>query len=419
MDSRVSNIKQMRVNQQRLWKSHVQMAEIGALPLGGSCRLSLSEDDKKGRELFIGWCREAGCDIRIDKMGCIYARRPGKENLRPPAATGSHLDTQPHGGKYDGVYGVLAGLEVIRTLNDHQVETHAPIEVIVWTNEEGVRFSPPLTGSQVFCGRLPLENAHALQTIDGTTVFDDLKSLDYLGEDINGENHPMVCFIETHIEQGPILEKAKQQIGVVTMIQGALASAVRIKGADNHAGTTPLNMRQDALVGAARIVSRLNEIGLENDEATRVTVGRFDVSPNSTSSIPGEVFFHIDLRHPEQATLERLDTQFRAEVSSICSQLGLEFEYETMMGIAPTLFDAQVVEVVNEVTKTLGYPHRRMISGAGHDAMNTAVVAPTAMIFVPCEGGISHNEAEAAKPEDLAAGANVLLHSLIEFSGIV
>lgn len=414
----MSSLNQMRINQQRLWDSHVQMAEIGALPLGGSCRLSLSKDDKKGRDLFVKWCREAGCDIRVDQMGCIYARRPGRDNALPPAATGSHLDTQPHGGKYDGIYGVLAGLEVIRTLNDHNIETEAPVEVVVWTNEEGVRFSPPLTGSQVFCGRIPLERAHALETIDGSTVRDDLKKIGYLGEDINGQNYPMACFIETHIEQGPILEQANQQIGVVTMIQGATASTVRVKGVDNHAGTTPLSMRQDALVGAARMVSRLNEIGLENDEATRVTVGRFDVYPNSTSSIPGEVFFHIDLRHPEQATLDRLDAQFRKEVSDIAGELNLEVAYEPMMAIAPTPFDEKVVGVVNQVTEMLGYPYRRMISGAGHDAMNMAVVAPTAMIFVPCEGGISHNEAEAAKPEDLAAGANVLLHALMKYSGI-
>jgi len=411
-------VNNIRINKERLWNSHVQMAAIGALPLGGSCRLALSDEDKQGRDLFVQWCKDAGCDVRCDNFGNIYVTRPGRDRTLPPAATGSHLDTQPHGGKYDGIYGVLAGLEVIRTLNDHNVETEAPLEVIVWTNEEGVRFSPPLTGSQVFCGRLPLDIAHALETIDGTTVLDDLEAIGYLGEEINAQNHPMACFIECHIEQGPILEEADQQIGVVTMIQGAIASTVRVTGVDNHAGTTPLTMRQDALLGAARMVSRLNEIGLENDEATRVTVGRFDVSPNSTSSIPGEVFFHIDLRHPEQATLDRLDDQFREEISSIAEELNLKIAHEPMLAIAPTHFDEDVVATVEAATKSLGYAYRRMISGAGHDAMNTAVVAPTAMIFVPCENGISHNEAEAAKLEDLAAGTNVLLHSLVKYCGL-
>jgi len=397
----------------------MQMAKIGGLPNGGSCRLSLSEDDKLGRDLFVSWCKDAGCDVRIDRIGNVFARRAGRDNSLPPASTGSHLDTQPHGGKFDGIYGVLSGLEVIRTLNDHKIETLAPVEVLVLTNEEGVRFSPPLLGSQVFIGRVPLESAHAIKTSDGTTVLEDLKAIDYLGEDISSDNHPMACFIECHIEQGPILENADQQIGVVTMVQGLVASSVKLKGMDNHAGTTPLTMRKDALVGAAKIVSRLNEIGLANDpERTRVTVGRFDVLPNSTSSIPGEVLFHIDLRHPEQEVLDRLDKQFREEVAAVAEELNLEYQYERMMGIAPTPFNEMVVEVVNENTNKLGYRHRKMISGAGHDAMNMAVVAPTGMIFVPCAGGISHNEAESATPEDLAAGANVLLHSLMRFSDI-
>ena len=354
----------------------------------------------------------------MDKIGNIFATRPGSNGSLAPAATGSHLDTQPHGGKFDGIYGVLAGLEVIRTLNDHDIRTEAPIEVIVWTNEEGARFSPPLTGSQVFVGRIPLEVAHNVETTDGTQVLEDLKNIGYYGEDINEKNHKFRCFIECHIEQGPILENAGNQIGVVTMIQGARASAVRIIGTDNHAGTTPLNMRKDALVCAAKIVARLNEIGLGGDESTRVTVGRFDVTPNSTSSIPGEVFFHIDFRHPEQEVLDRLENQFRDEIEQIATHLNLEYEYESMMSIPPTPFDTEVVDIIEQATIQLDLPHTRMISGAGHDAMNIATVAPTGMIFIPCENGISHNEAESATPEDLGEGANVLLHSLIAFSGV-
>ncbi|MCZ0953635.1 MAG: Zn-dependent hydrolase [Rhodospirillaceae bacterium] len=408
----------IRISRERLWDSHMEMAKIGALPRGGSCRLALDEDDKKGRDLFVSWCRQAGCDVRFDRIGNIYATRSGSDNSLPPAATGSHLDTQPHGGRFDGVYGVLAGLEVIRTLNDHGVETHAPVEVVVWTNEEGARMSPPLLGSQVFVGRVPIEEAHNIRTTDGTRVLADLKAIGYFGEEITSHNHKFACFIECHIEQGPILQESGRQIGAVTMVQGASASRVRVTGLDNHAGTTPLTMRKDALVGAARMVTSLNEIGLSSDEAARVTVGRFDVKPNSTSTIPGEVVFHIDLRHPDRETLIHLDRKFRNAISSIASEHGLTVEHEPIMTVCPVAFDEQVVRVVEDVTRGLGFKYQRMISGAGHDAMYIASVAPTGMIFVPCEDGISHNEAESASPDDLAAGANVLLHALLRFCAV-
>jgi len=395
------------------------MAEIGALPKGGSCRLALSPDDKQGRDLFIGWCRDAGCEVCIDRMGNIFARRRGMSDSLPPVSTGSHLDTQPHGGKFDGIYGVLAGLEVIRTLNDHDIETQTPLEVIVWTNEEGARFSPPLAGSSVFTNRLPLEQAHGSKTIDGTTVLHDLKTIGYYGDDISCDNHDLACFIECHIEQGPVLEQSAQQIGVVTLIQGARAFKVTVTGVDSHAGTAPLELRKDALVGVARMVVRLNEIGLSGDEATRITVGRFEVEPNSTSTIPGSVLFHIDSRHPELATLERLEARFREELGAIAEEAGLDFSIEPFLAIAPTPFDPHIVETIRQVTESLDYPYRKMLSGAGHDAMNMAAVTPSGMIFVPCAGGISHNEAESALPEDLAAGANVLLHSLLKFSSAV
>jgi len=412
-------MNQARINQDRLWDSHMLMAEIGALPNGGSCRLALGPDDKQGRDLFIDWCREAGCEIRIDRMGNIFARRRGMNDSLPPVSTGSHLDTQPHGGKFDGIYGVLAGLEVIRTLNDHDIETQAPLEVIVWTNEEGARFSPPLAGSSVFSQRLPLEQAHGSMTTDGTTVLHDLKAIGYYGDDLSRDNHELACFIECHIEQGPVLERNEQQIGVVTMIQGARAFKVTVTGLDSHAGTTPLELRKDALLGAARMVVRLNEIGLAGDEATRITVGRFEVQPNSTSTIPGSVLFHIDSRHPELATLEKLEVRFREELCAIAEEAGLDVAIEAFLAIPPTPFDPNVIETIQEVTESLDYPYRKMLSGAGHDAMNMAAITPSGMIFVPCAGGISHNEAESASPEDLAAGANVLLHSLLTLSGTV
>ena len=409
-------VSRIQVDQERLWDSHLQMARIGALPNGGCCRLALSEEDKVGRDLFVEWCRDAGCEIRIDQIGNIFARRNGTRSDRLPVATGSHLDTQPHGGKFDGVYGVLAGLEVIRTLNDQRVETSAPIEVIVWTNEEGARFAPPLTGSQVFVGRVPVSEAHSLPTSDGGNVLDDLKNIGYYGEELNSKNHGLACFVECHIEQGPILELENQQIGIVTMIQGLMVTGVRVKGFDNHAGTTPMSMRKDALVGASKMVVKVNEIGQEHDSDTRVTVGRFDVLPNSTSSIPGEVCFHIDLRHPDSAKLKKLENQARHEINQISSESGLEADYEQILDIAPTIFHTNVIRAAASAAQQLGYSCREMISGAGHDAMNVATIAPTAMIFVPCEGGISHNESESATPEDLAAGANVLLHSLVELA---
>lgn len=406
------------VDTERLWNSLMEMGEIGALPNGGCCRTALSNVDKEGRDLFVRWCREAGCEISIDRIGNIFARRPGRDNDLPAAATGSHLDTQPHGGKFDGVYGVLAGLEVVRALNAEGIETRAPIDVIVWTNEEGARFSPPLAGSSIFVGKFDLETIHAASTWDGTTVLDDLESIGYLGTELPGAR-ALDCLVEAHIEQGPILEATGRTIGVVEQIQGIRWFAVQVNGQDSHAGTTPMNLRRDALVGAAAMVTELNQFAENLDQQTRLTVGRFQVSPGSEATIPGEVIFSIDMRHPDAGMLERIDREVKKIIEDAAKRYRLEATVDTTIDAPAVYFSGELVDLIRESAIGLGYEYLDMLSGAGHDAMNLAAVVPTAMIFVPCKDGISHNEAEYAKPEDLASGANTLLYTLVARAGKV
>lgn len=407
----------LSVNEDRLWQSLMDMGQIGALPGGGCCRTALSHDDKRGRDLFVDWCKEAGCTVSIDQAGNIYARRAGREESRVAVATGSHLDTQPHGGKFDGIYGVLAGLEVIRSLNDAGVETTLPVEVIVWTNEEGVRFSPPLAGSSVFAGTCDIETLHNSETTDGTTVLQDLKSTGYLGPEPAGARE-LQCFVEAHIEQGPILEAEEKTIGVVTRIQGIRWLQVTLVGQDAHAGTTPMNRRKDALLGAANMISEINALVVAEDHDARLTVGRLDVEPNSGATVPGRVSFNCDLRHPDIDTLNRLDKQMELAMRDIADAVGLQIAIDRPINIAPLQFSKDLVDSIRESANTLGYANMDMLSGAGHDAMNVASRVPSAMIFVPCKDGISHNEAESATPADLAAGAHTLLHTLIAQAGI-
>jgi N-carbamoyl-L-amino-acid hydrolase len=400
------------VNEDRLWRSLVDMGKVGALPHGGCCRTALSAEDKAGRDLFVSWCREAGCEISFDLVGNVFARRPGRDPARAAVATGSHLDTQPHGGKFDGIYGVLAGLEVVRALNDARVETEAPIEVVVWTNEEGVRFSPPLAGSSAFAGVTDVETIHAAVTLDGTTVLQDLEATGYLGQERPGTRR-FDCFVEAHIEQGPILEAERKTIGVVTRIQGLRWLKVTVTGMDGHAGTTPMNRRRDALLGAAEMVLAINRLAREQDEWARLTNGRFQVEPNSGATIPGRVVFNCDLRHPDAATLQALDDRMQQAMRGIAKSSGLTVEIERVLDKPPVQFDTEMIDTIRETARRLGYASLDMLSGAGHDAMNVARVAPTGMIFVPCKDGLSHNEAESATPEHLAAGAHTLLQTLV------
>ena len=407
---------EIAVNERRLWQTHVDMGQVGALPNGGCCRTALSAADKAGRDLFVRWCREAGCEVAYDVIGNIYARRPGRDPKRAPVGTGSHLDTQPHGGKFDGIYGVLAGLEVVRSLNDARIETEAPIDVVVWTNEEGVRFGPPLAGSSVFAGVVDVATVHAAKTLDGTTVREDLEATGYLGQERPGERK-FDCFVEAHIEQGPILEAEGKTIGVVTRVQGLRWLKVTVTGMDGHAGTTPMDRRRDALQGAAEMVLTVNRIASEADRWARLTNGRFDIEPNSGATIPGRVVFICDLRHPESEVLAALDAKMQASMRAIADRRGLGIEIERVMEKPPVQFDGAIVDAIREAAQSLGFSSLDMLSGAGHDAMNVARVAPTGMIFVPCKDGLSHNEAESAEPGHLAAGANTLLHTLLARTG--
>ncbi|WP_193369287.1 Zn-dependent hydrolase [Pelagibius marinus] len=407
------NPKNLKVNGDRLWDSLMEMAKIGPGVAGGNCRLALSDFDKEGRDLFVRWCQEAGCSIAVDKMGNIFARRPGKNPDLPPVTTGSHLDTQPTGGKFDGVFGVLAGLEVLRTLNDNNIETEAPVEVAVWTNEEGSRFAPAMVASGVFAGVFDLDYGHSRADVDGKTIGEELQRIGYLGDQTPGD-HPIRAFFEAHIEQGPILEAEKKTIGVVTGAQGQRWFEVTLTGAESHAGTTPMNRRRDALVAASRLVTKVNEIALAHPPHAVSTVGMMQVSPNSRNTIPGSVFLTVDLRHPEDETLSAMEAELRAACDEICGPAGISADVDMIWYSPPIVFDKDCVGAVKQAAGDAGYENMEIISGAGHDACYVSRVAPTAMIFVPCEDGVSHNESESATPEDLAAGCNVLLYAMLE-----
>jgi beta-ureidopropionase / N-carbamoyl-L-amino-acid hydrolase len=404
-----------QINSARLWQSLMDLAKIGATPKGGVCRLALSDLDKQGRDLVTGWCKDAGLTLTVDKVGNIFARRAGRDNNLAPVVAGSHIDTQPSGGKFDGNYGVMAALEVVRTLNDKKIETKAPVEVAIWTNEEGSRFQPVMMGSGVFAKIFPLEHALKATDTQGQSVREELKRIGYAGEAPVGERE-LGAYFETHIEQGPILEEQRKTIGVV---QGSLGSRwydVTFLGQDNHAGTTPMNYRKDALLGAAGLVAEVYRIGAATPHG-RGTVGFMQVKPNSRNVVPGEVKMSVDFRHPDAATLDQMDHDLKRACEEICADLGLTHRINEVSYFQPTAFDSALVASVRDYAGKLGYSHMDIISGAGHDAVYVARVNPTAMIFVPCEGGISHNETESATPEDLAAGCNVLLHAMLARAG--
>lgn len=402
----------------RLWQGLMDMARVGATPAGGCCRLALTDEDKAGRDLFVSWCRDAGCRISIDDMGNIFARRPGRQDHRAPVVTGSHLDTQPHGGRFDGVYGVLAGLEVVRTLNDHGIETEAPVDVVVWTNEEGSRFAPAMLASGVFAGLFDRSFAHARCDGSGTTLGEELERTGYLGAESCGERR-LDSYFEAHIEQGPILERERETIGVVLGGQGQRWYEVMLTGRDAHAGSTPLADRRDALVAAAGVILAVRHVARDQAPDGVGTVGRVHVAPNSRNTIPGLVWLTVDLRHPDDGVLAAMDAEFRKRVGEACRSEGVVFEVDEIWHSPPARFDPACIDAVRRAADAFGYAHRDMVSGAGHDACQVCRTTPTAMIFVPCAEGISHNEAESAEPGDLEAGCNVLLHAILERSGAV
>ena len=406
-------LRDLRINGDRLWASLMELAQIGATAKGGVKRLALSDLDKQGRDLVVSWGKQAGMTVTVDKIGNVFMRRAGRNAALPPVMSGSHIDTQPTGGKFDGNYGVLAALEVVRTLNDHQIQTEAPIEVAFWTNEEGSRFVPVMMGSGVFCGAFTLDHAYAAKDIDGKTVADELARIGYLGTEEPGQ-HPMGAYFEAHIEQGPVLEDADKVIGVVPGVLGLSWYDCVVTGMEAHAGPTPMGLRKDALQVATYIMQEVMNIGNRYPPYGRGTVGMVQVFPNSRNVIPGEVKFSIDLRNVSSALLDTMHNEILAFVDSSSQSSGLKISIERVSYFPPCPFHPECVDAVRKATAELGYSTMDVVSGAGHDAIYAARLAPAGMIFVPCKDGISHNEIEDAKSEHLSAGCNVLLHAMLE-----
>ena len=408
----------MRINGDRLWDSLMEMAKIGPGIAGGNNRQTLTDDDAKGRALFQDWCESAGCSMGLDQMGTMFARREGTDPDALPVYVGSHLDTQPTGGKYDGVLGVLAGLEIIRMLNDLNVKTKHPIVVVNWTNEEGTRFAPPMVASGVFAGVHTLDWAYNRTDADGCTLGDELKRIDYVGDEPVGERK-MHAFYELHIEQGPILEAENKDIGVVTHGQGLSWLQVTLTGRESHTGSTPMPMRVNAGLGMARITQLVDEIALSHAPHAVGAIGHCDVYPNSRNIIPGKVVFTVDFRHPDKAVIADMENKMREGAKAIADEIGLGMEIEQVGGFDPVEFDVGCVSKVRAAAERLGYTHKDIVSGAGHDACWINRVAPTSMVMCPCVDGLSHNEAEEITRDWSTAGANVLFHAVVETAEVV
>ena len=405
-----------RIDGRRLWDSLMAMAEIGATAKGGVRRLALSDVDRAGRAQFRQWCEAAGLSVRTDGMGNMFARREGRDPARLPVLFGSHLDSQPTGGKFDGALGVIAGLEVMRTLDDLGVETEAPVELVNWTDEEGARFGKAMMGSGVWAGVFTQAETEALRDSDGMSLG---KALDGIGArgDAAAQVFSADSYFELHIEQGPILEREGKTIGIVTGGQAQVWYDAVVTGQDSHAGTTPPDVRRDALVGAARIIDLVDRTMRARGELGRGTVGQLFVIPNSRNVIPGEVRFSVEFRHPDEAELGRIAATFPSEAGSVARDSGVELVLTERVRIPAQPFDPACVALVREAAARLGYPARDIVSGAGHDAIFVAAAVPSAMIFTPCRDGLSHNEAESIKPEQAEAGCQVLLEAVLARAG--
>ena len=405
----------------RLWATLMDLARIGATDKGGVCRLTLTDLDRQARDRFVRWARELDCELRVDRIGNIFARRPGTDPARRAVATGSHLDTQPTGGRFDGNYGVLAGLEVLRTLKQADIRTRAPLEVCVWTNEEGSRFVPVMMGSGVYAGAFPLELALSATDRDGHSVASALEAIGYAGSApaAVADGAPTFdAYFEAHIEQGPILEAEDVVIGAVTGALGQRWYDLTVIGQEAHAGPTPMNLRRDALLVASRLVCKVNEIARSEAPHGRGTVGSLTVHPDSRNVIPGRVTLSVDFRHPDDAGLLRMDAALRAAAQAECTaDGGIEVGVEQVVYFPPAAFDPVLLDSIRTGAREIGIEPLDIVSGAGHDAVYAARIAPTAMIFIPCKDGISHNEIEDALPEHVTAGANVLLHAMLARAG--
>jgi len=408
----------LRINGDRLWDSLMEMAKIGPGIAGGNNRQTLTDEDAEGRTLFQNWCEAAGCTMGLDQMGNMFATRPGSDPEALPVYVGSHLDTQPTGGKYDGILGVLGGLEIINTLNDLNIKTKHPIVVTNWTNEEGTRYAPPMLASGVFGGVHTQEWAYDRVDADGKRFGDELVRIGWRGDEKVGERK-MHAFFELHIEQGPILEAEKKDIGVVTHGQGLSWTEITIIGKDSHTGSTPMHMRKNAGLAMARILENVDEIALSHAPHAVGAAGHIDVYPNSRNVIPGKVVFTVDLRSPELAVIDDMEQRLISGAKKICDDMGLEVSFEKVGGFDPVTFDEKCVSSIRNAAERMGYSHMNIISGAGHDACWINGVAPSAMVMCPCVDGLSHNEAEDISKEWAVAGADVLMHAVIETAEIL
>ncbi len=402
----------LKSNGDRLWASLMDMAKIGATAKGGNCRLALSAEDKAGRELFMSWCREAGMTLSFDAIGNLFARRAGLSDSLAPIVMGSHLDTQPKGGRFDGIYGVLSGLEVVRCLNEQGIQSQRPIEIAVWTNEEGARFTPAMFGSAVFTGSLALQTALDACDADGVSVAQALDATGHMGE--QAFKRPFDAYFEAHIEQGPILEDNGIPVGIVTGGQAICWLDVQVKGQSAHAGTTPMRLRKDALFGVAQMATQLEALAEEFAPQGLVTIGQVSIAKSSRNTIAGNVSFTVDLRHHHDEQIALMEQQVQQRFEQIANARGLTLNIQRHWLSPATPFDSDCVAAVRRAVEVLGYPHQDIVSGAGHDAILLARHCPTTMVFIPCVGGLSHNEAEDVYPEDARMGCDVLLNAIVE-----
>mgnify|MGYP001026551526 FL=1 len=410
----------LKINADRLWDSLMEMAKIGPGVAGGNNRQTLTDEDAEGRALFQKWCEAVGCTMGLDSMGNMFAELAGTDPDALPVYVGSHLDTQPTGGKYDGVLGVLGGLEILRTMKDLGIKTKHPIVVTNWTNEEGTRYAPAMLASGVFAGVHTEEWAYSKEDADGKTFGSELERIGWKGDEpVGARKDKMHAFFELHIEQGPILEAERKDIGVVTHGQGLSWTQVTITGKDSHTGSTPMPMRKNAGLGMARILDKVDEIAWSHKPHAVGAAGHIDVYPNSRNVIPGKVVFTVDFRSPDLAVIEDMEARLRVDAQAICDEMGLTVAFEKVGGFDPVTFDETCVSAVRAAAERLGYSHMNLISGAGHDACWINKCAPTAMVMCPCVDGLSHNEAEEISREWASAGTDVLMHAVLETAQIV
>jgi beta-ureidopropionase / N-carbamoyl-L-amino-acid hydrolase len=403
----------LTINPQRLWDSLMDTAKFGGTAKGGIKRLTVSDEDKKVRDWFKAQCEALGCEVRVDSVGNMFATRPGKRSDLLPIALGSHLDTQPTGGKFDGVLGVLGALEAMRTLVDMGYDTNAPLMIVNWTNEEGSRFAPAMLCSGVYAGVFTPDFAYSREDREGIKLGDELKRIGYLGGEPAG-SHKFQAMFELHIEQGPVLEAEAKMIGVVTGVQGMRWYEATVRGQESHTGATPMTLRKNALLGASRMIEAVHQVGMAHLPGV-ASVGLIENRPNSRNVVPGEVFFTVDLRHPDEGVLDRMETAYQAALPEIAGELGLEIEEKRIWKSPAVKFDPELIDCVRAGAAQAGFATREMASGAGHDAAYIARVAPTTMVFVPCLGGISHNEAESTTFDECGAGAQVLLNAALRY----